>query len=103
MHLTESPAPLRAHRPDVPSALEAVVTRALRRRPEDRYRNAGEILDVLANLHNVDTRRAEDVADRPIRSITMGANAHIWRFIGLVAACYVTLVGAIIAATVVLR
>ena len=103
MHLTESPAPLRARRPDVPSVLEAVVTKALRRRPEDRYRNATEMLNVLANPDRVDTSGAEGVPDRPIRAVTKGANGHIWRFIGLVAACHLAFVTAIVAATVVLR
>src|SRR6185369_54743 len=35
--LTEEMVPLRARSPDVPGALERIVSRALQRRPEDRY------------------------------------------------------------------
>jgi serine/threonine-protein kinase len=103
MHLTESPPPLRASRPDVPRALEVVVARAMRRRPEDRYQSGGEMLEVLSNLDLVDTTPGVGLADPPIRGMAMGANACAWQLIGLVAACYVGLAGGIIAATVVLR
>jgi serine/threonine-protein kinase len=103
MHLTESVPPLSASRPDVPRALEVVVARALRRRPEDRHQSAGEMLGLLANLDRVDTNPDVELADPPMRGMAMGANARVWHFIGLVAAGYAALAGVIIAATVVLR
>ena len=48
MHLTGSPAALPARRADIPAGLEAVIRRCLRRRPEDRYQNAEELLADLA-------------------------------------------------------
>jgi hypothetical protein len=75
----------------------------MRRRPEDRYQSAGEMLGFLANLDLVDTTPGVGLADPPMRGVAMGANAHVWQLIGLVAACYVGLAGGIIAATVVLR
>jgi len=37
MHSTEDPAPLQKHAPELPAALDAVVRRALAKRPEDRF------------------------------------------------------------------
>jgi serine/threonine protein kinase len=103
MHLSHTPARLDSCRPDVPAALAVVVAKALRRRPQDRYRNAGEMLDCLANLDSIDASRVSHSVDAPMRSKAIGGNGRIWRFTGVVAACYVALVAAIIATTIVLR
>ena len=46
-HLTEAPAPLAARRPDVPSALGALVMRLLAKRPDDRPPSAEAVLHAL--------------------------------------------------------
>jgi len=46
----DTPAPLRAARPDVPAALEPIVARALQKEPADRYASAGALLQDLAAL-----------------------------------------------------
>ncbi len=43
-HLTEAPPPLRAARPDLPPALDAVLNKALAKQPAQRYQTAGELL-----------------------------------------------------------
>ena len=43
----EPPPPVRSLRPDVPPAVEAVVTRALAIRPEDRFPSAEALADAL--------------------------------------------------------
>jgi serine/threonine protein kinase len=43
-HLTEAPPPLRAVRPDLPPALDAVLDKALAKQPTQRYQTAGELL-----------------------------------------------------------
>lgn len=45
--LTERPVPLRQMRPEVPGSLEAVVERALRTEPGDRFQTAAELRDAL--------------------------------------------------------
>jgi dienelactone hydrolase len=47
---TETPAPLRTFRPDVPAALEPIVARALQKEPGDRYDSAGALLRDLDTL-----------------------------------------------------
>jgi serine/threonine protein kinase len=45
--LQDPPPPLRAQRPEVPSALAAVIERALQKLPTARFRDAGEMADAL--------------------------------------------------------
>ncbi len=45
--LTERPPPPKAHRPDLPVELEAVIQRALSKDREERYQNASEMFDDL--------------------------------------------------------
>ncbi len=50
-HVSEPPAPIAKHRRDAPPDLAAAVERALAKRPDDRWQNAGELRDVLAGRH----------------------------------------------------
>ena len=91
--LTEMPAPLAARRYDVPAALANTVMRCLEKDPNDRPRNAGEILRVLEGADAI----AGPVAERPeaverrrwqryvragVVALTLGALAAItaWAF-----------------------
>ncbi len=49
-HIQASPPPLRQLRPGVPAALEAIVLRALARRPEDRFPSALDLRGALTSL-----------------------------------------------------
>jgi serine/threonine protein kinase len=46
-HINEPPPNLRALRPDLPTAAEAVVLKALAKNPQDRYRTAGDLIRAL--------------------------------------------------------
>lgn len=48
-HVSERPRPIRERRPDTPAYLAVIVDRALAKRPEDRWQDAGELRDALAN------------------------------------------------------
>jgi serine/threonine protein kinase len=48
----EEPKPLRAHCPDIPEPLEAIVKRAMEKSLEWRYRSGGEIASDLKSLHH---------------------------------------------------
>ena len=48
----DEPKPVRAHRPDIPEPLEAIVKRAMEKSLEWRYQSGGEIASDLAALHD---------------------------------------------------
>ncbi len=58
-HVHEAPPRLRALQPEVPRALEAVVQRALAKKPEDRFESAGAMAQAM--------HHALLVPDRPVR------------------------------------
>lgn len=49
-HLTETPRPLRVHRPGTPPEVEAVVARAMQKTPADRFQTARELADTLERI-----------------------------------------------------
>ncbi|MDB4884194.1 MAG: protein kinase [Gemmatimonadetes bacterium] len=49
-HLTDAPAPVASHRPEVPAPLAELVMRCLAKRPADRWQSADELLQRLAPL-----------------------------------------------------
>jgi len=53
-HLNMEPERLRGLRPEVPLAIEAIVSRAIRRRKGERFANAGELLAALRDPTRVD-------------------------------------------------
>ena len=53
LHLTGTPVPPRRFRPEIPAGVEAVILKAIRRNPDERYRSAGAMkkdLDHYAEL-----------------------------------------------------
>ncbi len=53
-HLTEEPVPLRTLAPDIPDALDTVIARALRKKPEERFPRGRTMAAVLAGLDGDD-------------------------------------------------
>jgi serine/threonine-protein kinase len=60
-HLNMNPEPLRKLRSDVPDYVAAIVAKAMRRRKEERFANAGEFVAALRNPEQVDL----SILDRP--------------------------------------
>ncbi|HEX5575412.1 MAG TPA: serine/threonine-protein kinase, partial [Gemmatimonadales bacterium] len=50
LHLTEPPPDVRTIRPDVPPDLANAITKALAKRPEERWQSSAEMQDVLARV-----------------------------------------------------
>jgi hypothetical protein len=67
MILKEQPDRPRAHRPELPEALENIVLTCLEKRREDRYQDAGALRDDLLNL--VEGRK---VVGRPVSDVERG-------------------------------
>ncbi|MBX3222594.1 MAG: serine/threonine protein kinase [Labilithrix sp.] len=72
--LRDAPIPLRAHCPDAPPELDAIVMRALSKDPALRYPSANELLAALASV-----RAQMPRTTRVTRTVNMGRNLHIPR------------------------
>ena len=94
MNVLRAPMPrVRDLRPDVPPELDAVVARAMARRPEDRYASAAELRDALQRV-------ASEGTDTPTYHMLAGRLMPPWaggRTVGAVAAALVALLVAGIA------
>jgi serine/threonine-protein kinase len=76
-HLTHEPPPLHTLRPDVPSAVEAVVQRALAKDPDVRFASAGELAYALKRAWPVVYERRSVKMPRPAhRSAALRADLH---------------------------
>ncbi|MBX3207967.1 MAG: serine/threonine protein kinase, partial [Labilithrix sp.] len=72
--LRDDPIPLRAHCPDAPPELDAIVMRALSKDPALRYPSANELLAALASV-----RAQMPRTTRVTKTVNMGRNLHIPR------------------------
>jgi eukaryotic-like serine/threonine-protein kinase len=71
-HLHDEPVPLRQARPDVTPALEAVVMTAMRRHPDHRYANVGDLRADLDRLDTLDAATFDLTAEEPITDMVGG-------------------------------
>jgi len=85
-HLNMDPEPLTRVRPDLPPAIAAIVARAMRRRTQERYADAGEMLGALRHPGAVDL----GVLSRPDPPLSAPMSTNLLRhplvILGLVAA-----------------
>jgi hypothetical protein len=56
-HLLEPPPPLTSHRPDLPPAVDGVMSRALAKAPGDRYASCGQFADALRGAFGLPSYR----------------------------------------------
>jgi serine/threonine protein kinase len=61
-HASETPTPPSAHRPDLPSDLEAVILRAIEKNPRDRYQDVGAMIDALDSCESARSWTHADAA-----------------------------------------
>ena len=103
-HLGEHPTPIRKLRPDVPAALEAVVTHAMRRQPEHRYPNAD---DLLADLQRLDTLDPDTYDRSPEPSLggmaAVNSEKRLWALVAIIAVTFLGIVAVIITLSALLR
>jgi eukaryotic-like serine/threonine-protein kinase len=103
-HLGEHPTPIAQIRPDVPPALAAVVTHAMRRHPENRYQTAAELLHDLDHLDDVDPRAFDSSPESAMGGMAaVNSEKRLWALVALVAVSFIGVVAVIIALSVVLR
>jgi serine/threonine-protein kinase len=103
-HLRTDPVPVRVLRPDVPAALEAVVMTAMRRFPEHRFGSALAVVDALDGLDELDLSLFDLSPEPPLEGVVAtGETLALFRLAAVVAAGFIGVVFAAVAATAVLR
>jgi serine/threonine-protein kinase len=103
-HLTRAPRSIREIREDVSPALEAVVLKAMRRYPENRYQTAAELLEDLDRLDSLDPSSFDLSPERPMGGMaTIETKRQLWVYVAAVMAGFLALLALIIIVTVVTR
>jgi eukaryotic-like serine/threonine-protein kinase len=103
-HLGEHPKPIADLRPDVPPALAAVVTHAMRRYPEHRYQTMTEVLHDLDHLDEIDPNSFDQTPEPSMGGMAaVTSERRLWALVALVAVSFLGLVGVIITLSIVLR
>ena len=103
-HLGEHPTPIVELRPEVPPALAAVVTHAMRRHPENRYQTAAELLHDLDHLETVDPQAFDASPESSMGAMAaINSEKRLWALVALVAVSFIGLVAVIITLSVVFR
>jgi serine/threonine-protein kinase len=75
-HVQAPPPPLRPARPDAPPAVEAVVQRALAKKPEERFASAGDLaraLDTAWIATPTGTTASGDIYNQPTQMVQQGS------------------------------
>jgi serine/threonine protein kinase len=89
MRLTRDPVPVRALRPGIPRALEAVVQRAIARKPEDRFQTAENMTAALVRVRGPATGPAPALVPpptaRPLPNARRGGAFRSWMLVPLLA------------------
>ncbi|MCH8103374.1 MAG: protein kinase, partial [Chloroflexi bacterium] len=65
MHIDEAPTPVRELRGDIPPAIAAVVMRALRKDPDDRFQTAAEMAEALQFPKDEESERRREEPEEP--------------------------------------
>jgi serine/threonine-protein kinase len=103
-HLTKTPERIRKAEPAVAPALEAVVLRAMRRYPDNRYPSAADLLDDLDHLDTIDAGAFDLSPEEPLGGLAAsGSGARLWLYRAAIAGGFVALVVVVVALSVVLR
>jgi serine/threonine-protein kinase len=104
-HLRRTPERIRDTRPEVSSELEAVVLKAMRRYPKNRYQTAEELLQDFEHLDRVDVRRIDLSPEEPMGGMGTPAatNAAIWMQIALIAIGFIVVCAVVITLSVLLK
>ena len=103
-HLQNTPKSIRSIRKDVPPGLEAVVLRAMRRYPENRYQSAEDLLVDLDRVDQLDPSSFDLSPEPPMGGMAATSSVQrLWLLVALISGSFIVLVTAIIVLVKVLQ
>ena len=92
-HLTVTPPAPRQSNREIPSSIEAIIMKAIRKNPGERYQSAAAFLDDLKHYQELDVSQFPRGQERVTGLIT---NRQIWILGGLIALGFIIIIGLII-------
>ncbi len=103
-HLQLTPRPPRELRDDIPPTIEAVVLKAMRRYPSNRYSSFDDLEADLNNLSAVDYAAFDLSPEQPIGGLSAAAtDAQLWLRAALIAAVFILVLVLVIVVALLLR
>jgi eukaryotic-like serine/threonine-protein kinase len=103
-HLRDTPDPIRAARPEVSPALEAVVLTAMRRVPEHRFATAAALADAVGRVEDLKVDTFDLSPEPPFSGgPSSGEVVAVFRLAAVVFVSFIGVVAAALLATVALR
>jgi serine/threonine protein kinase len=101
-HLQQNPKPIRHFRHEVAPGLEAVVLKAMRRFPENRYQSADELLADLGRLDTIDPVEFDLWPEKAIGGMSATKSGwRLWAYVGLIALGFVAALVLVVVVSVV--
>ena len=92
-HLTMTPSPPRHSNPGIPPNIEAIIMKAIRKNPKERYQSAEVFLNDVKNYKELDVSNLPHRQEKVAGVIT---NRQMWVLSGLIAFGFLAIVGVII-------
>jgi serine/threonine-protein kinase len=103
-HLRRTPERIRDLRPEVSASFEAVVLKAMRRYPENRYQSADALLADLERLDSLEPASFDLSPEPPMGGMaSAGSRKQLYGYIALIAGGFVAVVAIIVVLLEVLR
>ena len=103
-HLQRSPESIREQRPEVSPALEAVVLKAMRRFPDNRYQTADALRADLARLDDLDVSAFDTTPEPPMGGMSSAATkGKLWVYIAVIAGGFIALLVIVVLLAKVIR
>jgi len=104
-HLRRTAEPIRSLRPEVSPALEALVLKAMRRWPKNRYQSAEDLLADLARLDHLDPSSFDLSPEPPMGGAMAAADspAGLWIRVALIALGFFAVLALVILVSVVMH
>jgi eukaryotic-like serine/threonine-protein kinase len=103
-HLTKTPEPITRCNPDCPPALDAVVRKAMRRYPDNRYQTADALLADLDRLDTLDPATIDLSPEAPMGGMAAAQSTQrLWLLVLEIAGGFIAVVVLLVFLSVVLR
>ncbi len=90
-HMTASPKSPGELNPEIPSGIEAIILKAIRRDPEERYQSAEDMQHDLENYNALDLSHFASDLEKPNRGAPL-TDRQIWTISGIIAAAFLAIV-----------